>query len=356
MNSNQLLYRNKPLFGFDIGHGSIKIVQLERAKNKDILIGYGRMNFDPKAIQDGVIVDLDTISKAAHELFDKHLTGTVMTRQVAACLPVLNSYSKIINLPKMEKKDIREAVRMEAEQYIPIPINDLYLDYQLVEDHGDSQDLLVAASPKKVVDSFAALFDKLGLELVCLEPSILSVTRIVKNAEDTRVPTLVMDCGSITSDLTIFNESSVRVTGSAKFGGETITENIMNKFSVSYAEAYKIKSVYGLDPGRKQKDIVDALAPSLQALTNEIKKIIKYYEERDKAQNIKVGQLIIVGGGANLPGFSTYLTSELRIPSRLISIWEKIDLEHVEKPNRLDNSMYGTAAGLALIDPKEVAK
>jgi type IV pilus assembly protein PilM len=356
MNSNGLFYREKPLFGFDIGHGSIKLVQLEKSKKKNSLVGYGRANFDQKAIKDGVIVDFETITKAAHELFDKHLTGSVRTTSVAANLPVLHSYSRIISLPKMEKKDVAEAVKTEAAQSIPVPINDLYLDYQLVEQNADTQDFLIAAAPKKVVDSFVTLFDKLGLELVCLEPSILSVTRIVKNAEESSVPTLVIDCGSITTDLTVFNKSSVRVTGTVKFGGETITENIMSKFGVSYAEAYKIKSVYGLDPGKKQEEIHGALLDSLKFLVSEIQKIIRYFEEREKDQKVKVQQIIILGGGANLPGFSTYLTSELRIPTRLISIWEHISLGHIEKPNRLDNSMYATAAGLALVEPKEVTK
>jgi type IV pilus assembly protein PilM len=356
MKSSGLFYREKPLFGFDIGHGSIKIVQLDRSGKKINLIGYGRVNFDPKSIQDGVIVDYETITKAARELFEKHLTGSISTRHVAVNLPVLNSYSRIINLPKMDKKDILEAIRTEAAQSIPVPLDDLYLDYQLVEQNIDTQDFLIAASPKKVVDSFMTLFDKLGLEPAVLEPSILSVTRIVKHAEESSIPTLVIDCGSITTDLTVFNKSSVRVTGTIKFGGETITDNIMNKFGVSYSEAYKIKSVYGLDPSKKQNEMINALSGSLQYLTSEIQKITRYFEERDKDQNVKVEQIVLLGGGANLPGFSTYLTSALRTPTRLISIWEHISLDHIEKPNRLDNSMYGTAAGLALVDPKEVAK
>jgi Tfp pilus assembly PilM family ATPase len=78
MNSSGLFYQEKPLFGFDIGHGSIKIVQLSwSGKKKAALTGYGRVNFDQKAIKDGVIVDFGVITKAAHELFEKHLTGSI---------------------------------------------------------------------------------------------------------------------------------------------------------------------------------------------------------------------------------------------------------------------------------------
>jgi Tfp pilus assembly PilM family ATPase len=117
-----------------------------------------------------------------------------------------------------------------------------------------------------------------------------------------------------------------------------------------------MKGEYGLDPGKEQTKMVSALADSLKFLSNEIVKIIHYFEERDKGQDVKIEQIIVLGGGANLPGFSTYLTSELRIPTRLADTWGNITMSHIEKPDVIDNSMYATALGLALIKPEEVVK
>ncbi len=355
-NKLPLFYKSKPLFGLDVGHTSVKVVQLDHSGKKTKLGGYGVTTFDSKAIKDGEIVDLETVSKATHDLLTKGMAGSISTRRVAASLPVMHSFSRLINLPIMEEKDVLEAVRLEAEQYIPIPINDLYLDYQPVERTADSQDLLVAAAPKRVVDSYLNLFNSLDLELVCMEPSILSVTRTVQHSENYDFPTLVIDCGSITTDLIIYNKSNIRVTGTIKFGGETLTESVMKKLGLEYAEAARMKTEHGLDPGQEQGRMVSALAESLKFLSTEITKMIHYFEERDKNQNVKVEQIIILGGGANLPGFSTYLTSELRIPTRLANVWENVAISHIEKPKRRDNSMYATALGLALIKPGEVVK
>jgi type IV pilus assembly protein PilM len=351
-----LFYKSKPLFGFDIGHGSIKVAQLKKDNKKISLVAYGKVEFDPKAVKDGEIVDFDSLGQAAHSLMEKSLAGHISTHHIAASLPVLHSFSRIINLPPMEEKDVFEAVRLEAEQYIPVPINDLYLDYQQVEKNAQGADYLVAAAPKRVVDSYMKLFQSLGLELVVMEPSILSVTRTVQHAEDSDVPTLVIDCGSITTDLIIYHRSAVRVTGTIKFGGETITEAVMNKFGINYHEARELKTANGIDPGDKQAEIISALSQSLEMLTSEIKKVIQYFEERGKDQNVKVQQIIMLGGGANLPGFSTYLTSQLRIPTRLASVWENTNLDNVKRPDRADSSMYATVVGLALIDPTEVTK
>jgi type IV pilus assembly protein PilM len=351
-----LLYKSKPLFGFDLGHGSIKIVQLDYSGKKPKLQCYGTTSFDSKALKEGAVVDFDIVAKAAHNLISEHMVGAISTRRIAASLPVLHSFSKIINLPEMDEKDIHEAVRTEAGQYIPIPLNDLYLDYQLVEKNQDGQDFLIAAAPKKVVDSYLELFNRIGLELVCLEPSILSVTRIVQNAQKYDIPTLVIDCGSITTDLIIYNKSSVRVTGTIKFGGEELTKSIMAKLNLPYEEAAKLKRTYGVDPGEKQAEMVSALAQNLQFLASEIKKISRYYEERDKNRNVKVEQVVILGGGANLPGLSTYMTSELRIPTKLADIWQNTDIGHIQKPSSVETSMYATAAGLASIKSEEAAQ
>jgi type IV pilus assembly protein PilM len=356
MKSNGLFYQEKPLFGFDLGHGSIKIAQLEYLDKNPRLQGYGSVLFDSKALNEGEIVNFDIVSKAAHELINEHLEGSINTRSIAASLPVLHSFSRIINIPLMEDKDVFEAVHTEASQYIPIPITDLYLDYQLVEKKADSQDFLVAAAPKKVVDSYIKLFESLDLELICLEPSILSVARTVRHAESSDVPTLIIDCGSLTTDLIILSNSAVRVTGTIKFGGETLTESIAKELNLSYEEASHIKNLHGLEPGDKQSQILSAINGNLNFLSGEIKKIIRYFEERNKDQNAKVEQIIILGGGANLPGFSTYLTSELRIAARLASVWQHIDMDHLKKPTKEEASMYATAVGLALIKPSEVVK
>ena len=352
-----IFYKKRPLFGFDIGNGSIKIVQLHSTGKKTFLEGYGTTTFDPIAMKDGEIIDYEIIASAAHKLFSDDMTGSISTRDIAASLPVTNSFSRVISLPNMAEKDVLDAVKMEAEQYIPVALDNLYIDYVTLEKSSETeQDYLVTAAPKRVVDSYINLFDILGLRPVIMEPSILSVTRMVQNAEVSNFPTLVIDCGSTTSDLTVYDKKSTVVTGTVKFGGNTITRAIMNHMGLSEVQANTVKSRYGLEVSKKQKEIMEALDVPLRNLTTEIRKIIRYYEDRVKSQDSKVEQVIILGGGANLPGFSTYLTSNLRIPTRLCSIWQNIEFDGLQPPNQLDTSMYATAVGLAMINPTEVSK
>ena len=352
-----LLYKPRPLLGFDIGHGSMKVLQLRNRHNKCMVEGYGYCTFDSNAVQDGVIVDIEKLAAAAQALFSENIVGSFSTRSVAACMPVTNTYSRVLTLPKLERTELMEAVKLESEQYIPMPIDSMYLDYQIIDETPESYDLLVSAAPRRVVDSYVLFFRTIGLEASVLEPSIIAVTRLVRHTERTDVPTLVVDFGSVTTDLIIY-DSSIRVTGTINFGGNTLTNAISAALGVSEKQAHLIKTKYGLEKSKKQVDILNAVTPPLNQLVAEIKKMIRYYEDRNTGAQVNntVSQIILLGGGANLPGFSTFITDHVRIATRLSNTWKNIHFGDLQGPHQIENTMYATASGLGLITPREVLK
>lgn len=341
---------DKPLFGFDIGHSTIKVIQLNRARQNKITVnGYGAIDFDPNAVVKGELVNIEELARQTYKLFSSGLTGKIETRRVAASLPVSFTYSRVVNLPPMEDKDLKEAVRLEVEQSIPVPYEELYVDYESADNPKDSTlEVLIVAAPKKIVDSYEALFNALGLELVLLETTINSVARIVSHADSTDTPTLIIDFGSISSDLAVYDRT-IRVTGTVDWGGETLTKEIAKALDVSQRQAQTIKTRYGLDASKKQKEITKALQPVLTRLINEIKRISRFYTERAGKEKA-ITQIVIVGGGANLPSLSAYLTDNLRLPTRLVNPWNDIDFGRLQPPHKLEHSLYSTAAGLSLID------
>jgi Tfp pilus assembly PilM family ATPase len=123
---------------------------------------------------------------------------------------------------------------------------------------------------------------------------------------------------------------------------------------VSRTQAHTIKTRYGLEPSKKQAEILDAIRPELDKLMGEIRKMIRYYNER-ASEDALIGQIIILGGGANLPGLSTYITDQIRIPTRLCDPWQNISFGGLQAPHQLETTLYTTAAGLSLIGAEELA-
>jgi type IV pilus assembly protein PilM len=353
--NQSLLYKDKPLFGLDIGTSSIKVMQLGPSKKNQksrTILGYGSIQYDKSAVVDGEIVEPELVAKAIKELFETSLIGDITTRRVAMSLPVARTYNRVLSLPVLKSSELGEAVRLEAEQYIPVPIDDLYIDYDIIAKTDKGIEVLLSAAPKKIVDSYMVLTNLLGLEIVALETSISASGRLVGNAENNDVPTILVDCGSLSVDITVYDKQLI-VTGTISGGGDTFTELIAKKLDVSNQIAHTIKTKYGIAFSKKQSEIVEAIEPILSSLIKEIKKMVRYYEERDESE-VKIGQVITLGGGANLPGLSEYLTDKLRLPARMCDPWTNIDFAKFQPPNEIEKTMYITVAGLALIDTKEI--
>ncbi len=351
-NQTSYFYKDKPVFGMDIGFSSIKVMQIEQRGKHHKVTGYGVAGFDPIAIKDGVIVDPEAIAKVTHELFSKQLIGDITTRRVALAVPAARTFTRTVTLPKLSNKDMADAVRLETEQYVPVPLDDLYLDYAVINKTEKEQELLAVAVPKKMVDSYLTLTGLLGLETVAVETTIGAASRLFVQAEQSDIPTVLIDLGSLSSDITIYDTGLV-VTGTVPGGGDSFTQAIMSKLHVTREEAHVIKTKYGLGLSKKQKEITEGLTPILDQMIKEIRRMIRYYEERS-GSNRKIGQVVTMGGGANMPGLSEHLTNLLRLPVRMCDPWQHMDFHGLQPPNTVEKSMYVTVCGLALMQPQEL--
>ena len=353
-------FHDKPVFGLDIGHGSIKVMQLESAtpigsagKNrKPKVIGYGFTTFDKAAQEDGVVVQPEVIAKAAYELFSGGLKGDITTRRVALAIPAYRTFTRSLQVPRLQGKELQEAVELEAEQYISMPLDELYLDYEIVRQTQDETELFVVAVPRKIVDSYIDLAQVMGLEPVLIEPTLSSSGRLFSIEDSGDEAAFIIDFGSLSSDISIYDKHTI-VTGTAQGGGASFTNAIVQDLKVTPEEAGLIKTRYGLSASKRQLEIIASLNPVLGQITKEVRRMLRYYEERYGGDR-PINQIITLGGGANMPGLSDYLTDNLRMAVRHADPWFYLDYKHLESPSDADRPMYATVTGLSLVNPKEV--
>lgn len=350
--NNIYFYNDKPLFGLDIGFKTVKVMQLNSSGNKYIVNGYGVANFDESAIKNGVIVDYEKIAGSIQKMFETSLVGEITTRRVAFSVPASRTFSRILTLPLLAKRDLDEAVKLEAEQYIPVPINDLYIDHTIIKKDNKNTDVLAVAVPKKIVDSYLILAKLLGLEAVVMETTTGATDRLFRYTDQHNVPSVLIDFGSVSADISVYDQH-LAVTGTVSGGGDDITQLIAEKLNVTKDEAHLIKIKYGLNVSKKQAQVQEALDPLFQKTIKEIKRMIRYHEERSEKHG-KIEQIVTFGGGANVPGLSEYLIDNLRVPVRACDPWNNIIFKNLAPPSPIERSMYITAASLALIKPKEI--
>ncbi len=353
---NYSFYPDRPLFGLDIGHSSMKIMQFDKAKGKKPkVIGYGVSNYYPEnAISNGAVVNYEVLAQNMQEMFKDRMVGEITSKRVACTVPTSHTFNRPMSLPPMGKEQIEEAVKLEAEQYIPIPLESLYLDYDVFKNDTTGVDLLVVATPKNIVDSTIKFLDSMGFEPVALEPTMNATARMFRFDDLSHgEPSLLIDFGSIAIDVAVFDQGMF-VNSTVSGGSDTLTNLVAKKFNITPSEAYVIKSQYGIGPGSKMHQAMDAARPILEPLVRGVRKTMRYYEERAPSRHRKISQIIITGGGAALHGLNEYLTHQLGVPARRLDPWPSIDFGDLQPPTELARSMYVTVAGAAILNSQEI--
>ncbi|MBI2592109.1 type IV pilus assembly protein PilM [Candidatus Saccharibacteria bacterium] len=354
--NNFSFHPSKPLFGLDIGHSSLKVMQLDKTGGKKPkVIGYGVSNYYPEnVIVKGVIVNYEVLGQIMHELLSSRLNGNINTRQVACTIPTSHTFSRPMTLPPIKKDEIDEAVKLEAEQYIPIPLESLYIDYDISHQDSAGIELLMVAAPKNIVDSCVRFLQLSGFEPVALEPTMNATARLFSIADLSHTEASVLiDFGSVAIDIAVFDQSMF-VNSTLSGGSDTLTNLIAKKLGVTPAEAYDAKNAYGIGPSQKMKEIAEAAHPILDPLVREVRKTMRYYDERAAERHRKITQIITTGGGATMPGLNEYLTQQLGVPTRRLDPWRNIDFGDLRPPSGLDSSTYITVAGEAILNPAEI--
>lgn len=350
-----LLYRPKSVFGLDIGRSTVKLVQVKSARGQIRVVGYGYAKFDPTATQDGVILKPDLVGASIRELFGKSIIGKISSNRVMASIPIAHIYTRILSLPSMAEADLAEAVQLEVEQYIPIPAKELYIEHRSlptpVVASGKApaevnHRVLMVAAPRKIVSSYVQLFDQLGLEVAAIEPNMFSNIRSINYNCPPKGARVLIDFGARSSDLAIYNQS-IQLVSTVATGGDHITERIASTLKLSNQQASELKVHYGIAKSRWQVQLATALQPILSDFANEVQKLTRYYHEHSGNQ-ASIEQIVLVGGGANMPGLSDFLSHLTGIEVVICNPWGKLAIDPLRPPAASETTVYATSVGLAL--------
>ncbi|MFY9228083.1 MAG: pilus assembly protein PilM [Candidatus Microsaccharimonas sp.] len=351
---SKLFYKDKPIAGLDISNTGIKIMSVD--SKKWLVNGYGSLDLEPQKVKESFEVQGNTyLTDSIKQMMAEKMIGDINTNRVAVSVPTARSFSRTFTLPVSTEKALHDAVVLEADQYIPIPSDNLYIDHQIIERNKKEITILMSAVTKVVIDNIVASIEAAGLEPVFIEPSISSVGRVLTATEEGTLPTVIIDIGPASTDIAILDKGTIRVTGGLAIGGNTFTLDIAKKLNVALENAHQLKVLNGLSAGPRQQKLGAALQPSLERILSEVKKVMRYYNERI-SDTRKLEQLLVVGSGSNLPGIGEYFTDKLVMPARVASPWQKLDFGKLQEPPKQFRSRYITVAGLASVSPGGIWK
>lgn len=342
--SSGLFYRSKPIIGLDFSRTGIRVVATD--KDKMIVRGYGSVDLDPSKIADDIAQSKDYLGLKIDELLNKEVSGKLDSNRIALSVPVAKTFSRTFTLPAAQESHIADAVNLEIEQYIAMPPDSLYVDYEIISRTKTELTVLMCAIPQYYLDALLDVVRGAGLEVVVVEPSINAIVRLLEFTKEGGMATVIIDIGPVTTDVAIF-DGVVRVTGGVAIGGNTFTLDIAKQMNISLEQAHQLKVLSGLNAGPRQAKITAALRPSLMKIITETRKVMRFYTERS-TDAAKLEQVLIVGN--SLPGIGEFFTNELVMAARVANPWQSLDFSNVAQLSKQSRARFTTAAGLSLIN------
>ena len=348
----KLYYKDRPVVGLDISQTGVKIMAID--SKKMLVLGYGSMDLDPIKMEESTEKDSDYFQNSLSELLSKNLLGSLPSNHVVLSVPTSRTFTRTFSLPLDAEHHLKQAIELEIDQYIPLPAETLYIDYEIVDRSKETITICLSAAPRKLIDRYVEVVEQAGLRVISVEPGINAVARLLETTEEGHLPTVIVDIGPASTDIAIL-DGSIRVTGSTVIGGNTFTLDIAKKLNVPLDNAHQLKILNGLNSGPRQQKLNAALAPSLQRILSETRKVIRYYNERLENKQ-KLEQVLIVGGGSNLPGIGEFFTNELVMPARVASPWQRLNFGKLQEPPKQFKARYITVAGSAILQPGNIWK
>ena len=312
------LFKHNDVLGVDIGTTSVKIVEIrKRGKifelaNYGILEKFGHLERVNDAIQTSNFKLLEESTALLIQKLLKELKPK--TQDAYVSLPAFSSFVSLIELPIMSKKEIGEAIKYQAGQYIPMPLKDVTLDWNLVEQINNKIKVLLVAIPTDTIKRYIKTAKLAKLNLKEIELETIAVARLIGKKH--LQPLALVDIGGRSTSISIVKDGKVRLLHTIDTAGGDLTQVIASGLSINPMRAEKLKRAYGLHfQNRGDIDILRLLIPLLDVIKRETEKAINNYYIQSK---ITVDQVFLTGGGSCLRGIEEYYSKALSLPVKKI--------------------------------------
>lgn len=352
--------------GIDIGSSSIKVALVEKVEEKAVLRNYGEITLGPRAgVGAGQATNLPP-EKIAEALRDILKEAGIVAGHTFIAIPFNASLLSVVELPEVEKREFESMVMNEARRYIPVPINEVSLDWWVLPKRkAEAKKVAPVATPEgepKQVGKVEAIIAAIHNEVLKKYESIKRDAHIPGEASHFEIeifstlraivgrdlsPIMVIDIGAGSTKLALVDEGVVRGSHVISMGAQDLTLALSRSRGISFDQAEEIKCRVGMIGDEEGRDVLAVAELLLANIMNEAARFAENYERKHET---KITKVILVGGGARLKGLEKIVTKNF--PNAAISIGDPF--ARVDAPAFLAATLkdfspsFAVALGIAL--------
>lgn len=348
------------VLGVDIGSSSVKIVQLRSSKGVAVLETYGEIALGPYA---GVEVGKSTklsVDKVVEAIQDLRKEANISATTAGISIPFASSLVSVLEMPKVEKDQLRRMIPIEARKYIPLPISEVTLDWFVIpEDDREpdafdrieketmlqkrGQEVLLAAIHNESLRAYQNIASTSGISVGFYEIEIFSSIRSALG--HTVAPIAVVDIGASSTKVYVVERGVVRVSHLINSGSQHMSEVLARSMNWPFEKAERIKREVGLGNAgayspQENSQMHDALLSTLNRIFSDINRVLLMYGKR---YNKTVSHVVFTGGGASLPNIAAAAEQALSVEVEMAHPFSK-----VEAPAFLDEVLTVIGPGFAV--------
>ena len=347
-----MFFGSKSILGLDIGSSAVKIVELQASGSSYKLQRFGYAPLPPEAIVQGSFMNAPAISEAVREAYN---AGGFKVKDVVSSVSGHSVIVKRIALPAQSAEELAETIRWEAEQYIPFDINEVHLDYQILQDQSvDGQmDVLLVAAKKDLIDDYVSVVAEAGLNLAIMDVDAFAIGNMYEHNYETSEDRAValVNIGASVININVLAGRVPIFTRDITSGGNHYTEEIQKALGVSFEEAEQIK-VGGSSESNKDvvpQEVEGAMREVSETMLGEIQRSLEFY--RATTSNTPIAKVVLSGGSAHVPGLEKMFEERIEVPFEIANPFARIEVASSalnEDRLRELGPALGVAVGLGL--------
>jgi len=340
-----------PMIGLDISSTSVKLLELGRVGERYRVESYAVVPLPAHAVEEKNLVDVEAVGAAISRAVKR--AGT-RTKNVTAAVAGSAVISKIISMPaSLTDQEMADQLSLESDQYIPYPMEEINMDFEVIgptENNEDMVDVLLAASRSENVAVRVA-----ACELAGLTTKVIDVEAFAMEAAftllDQQLPDngmgktiAIVDIGATMTTLSVSNDFNIIYTREQVFGGKLLTEEIQNRYGLSYEEAGMAKRTGGL-PDDYDKEILN---PFKDSLVQQVSRSLQFFFS--SSQHATVDHIVLAGGCASLTGIDELVEDKMGITTSIANPFANMSLASRIKADAIytDAPALMIACGLAM--------
>lgn len=317
------MFFEKNLLGLDIGSQSIKMVDIEKTRSGYQLKALGLGLIPAECIVDKDIMDSETVVDTVKNLRENL---KVRARGSATAISGHSVIVKKAELPLMSEGELRQTLPIEAEQYIPFDINDVYLDTFILGEsieRTDMMDVLFVAAKRELVDEYASAVRNAGLKPMLIDIDVFSLESMyeVNYPDAPESIVALVDAGASMINVNVIKDGMSIFARDISMGGRQLTERIQREFNVSFERAENIKTGANIE-GIDLEKINYIFKMAAETYVQEIRRTLDFFLSTMVNENIE--KIYMSGGSSRIPGLTRLLEKQMEIPVEMVNPFNNI--------------------------------